>query len=109
MRGIRLVIGLALAVAACDAGTAERATALCTTFCRQCEAPVDSIQDECVGDCVGDFIQVIDRFPEECLVCIESNVDKCTSIEAECAQACDIIDEPPPPPPVEIVDAGMPI
>jgi hypothetical protein len=108
MRGIRLVIGLALVLAACDAGPAERAAVVCTTLCK-CEAPpLATLQDECVDNCVGDIVQFVDQLSEECLSCIQGHIDSCQTVEVDCDAVCDI-DEPPPPPPVEIVDAGMPI
>ena len=106
MRGIRLVVGLALLVTACDAGVEERATTVCTTLCK-CQAPPIAMQQQaCIDDCVPEFIQVADQLTEECLSCIEGHTNRCATVEVDCEPVCNI-DEPPPPEPPVRVDAGV--
>lgn len=106
MRGIRLVIGLALVVAGCESDPQERATAFCTTFCKCQAPPAPDQRAACIDQCVPDFLQVVDQLPAECITCIEGHANQCALVETECDVVCNV-DEPPPPPPPVIVDAGV--
>lgn len=92
MRGIRFAALFALALAACDSTPAERASAACTIVCRCQLPPVPAQQEECVDECVPEFLQA--NVPEECTQCLEANATSCSTIELLCEDACD---QPQPP------------
>ncbi|MBA2538093.1 MAG: hypothetical protein H0V17_00535 [Deltaproteobacteria bacterium] len=110
MRGICLVAVL-FALTSCDEGR-FRATEACLVICNCEEAPIDSVQDQCVDQCVAEAGQFLDNIPDDCLACITSHKDTCLSLEIECEPVCDIDDDPNPEPPTDeppvIVDGGVP-
>jgi hypothetical protein len=109
MRGICL-LPVVFALASCDEGR-FRATEVCSVICGCEEVPVDSVQDQCIDECVAQSGQFFEAIPDDCLICITEHKDQCLSLEAQCEPVCDIDDEPDPdptdPPPI-IVDAGVP-
>jgi hypothetical protein len=73
--------------------------------------PIDSVQDQCVDQCVAQSGQFLDAISDTCLTCITGHKDTCLSLEADCEPVCDIdepIPEPDPTDPPVIVDAGVP-
>jgi hypothetical protein len=102
MSRVWLAIALAISVAACDAPPDAEARLLCTTVCRCIEAPLPSIQDQCVEQCVrsGD----IDNASQVCSECIFTHADRCGSLIADCDPLCD---RPRPDPTGDNPDASF--
>lgn len=114
MRGICLAAVLVAAVVSgCD-GAVGRAIEACTVFCECEEAPVDSIQQQCVDECVAESVNFIEVLPPDCFSCIAEHRNRCLSLEVECEPVCDVDDQPvpvPEPDPIDppvLIDAGIP-
>lgn len=111
MRGIYLAALAIAALSSCD-GDLGRAIEVCSIVCECEEAPVDSIQQQCVDECVIQAGPFIDQIPPACFQCLADNRGRCLAIEASCEDVCDIDDQPVPDPdpidPPVIIDAGVP-
>jgi hypothetical protein len=99
MRGIHLagLLALAASVAACDSSPVERASASCTVICSCMLPPVPSQQQECVDECVGDFINFGGDISEQCTACISGHAEQCSTLEFDCEPICEQTNPNPPP------------
>lgn len=87
VRSWLLLIGLAVASAACEVPPEEKARQACTVLCGCTEAPLPAVQDRCIAGCISD--PEFDALSDECIACVTANSDRCSTLETVCNQACE--------------------
>ncbi len=92
-----LVLGLAVASAACDVTPEEKALQACSVLCTCMEAPLPAVQDRCVAKCTDDLDT--SNISDQCIACVTANGDHCSTLENVCAPICS--------PPVPEDDGGI--
>jgi hypothetical protein len=85
----RLLAAVCL-VSACELSDTERVASACTALCKCEAAPLPSLQDRCIAECMEDAAG--ENIPDECLACV-SSIDSCTTIDRDCEPVCN----PPEP------------